>query len=60
MIHNQPDLQVIRRMHSLFPAIIAAFSALAMSLYVDIDLTSINALAELTKHQRALEGTLVE
>ena len=46
-------------MHSLFPAIIAAFSALAMSLYVDIDLTSINALAELTKHQRALEGMLL-
>ena len=52
------EQELIRRLHSVFPAVVAGFTALSLSLYVDIDKTCLAALAELTAHQKALAGLL--
>mmetsp|Transcript_5143 Transcript_5143/g.5278 ORF Transcript_5143/g.5278 Transcript_5143/m.5278 type:complete len:332 (+) Transcript_5143:143-1138(+) len=52
------EQELMRRLHSAFPAIIAALATLATSMYVDIDKTSIAVLEELAQHQKALNGVL--
>jgi hypothetical protein len=52
------EQELVRKVHSVFPAFIAGLASLATSLYVDIDKTCIAALAELTQHQKALSGVL--
>lgn len=44
--------ELIGNVHSVFPAVIVALAAVATSLYVDIDKTSIAVLGELTQHQK--------
>lgn len=46
------EQELMRHIHSIFPAVIIALAALATSMYVDIDKTSIAVLKELTEHQK--------
>ena len=52
------EQELIRRVHSVIPAVVAGFTALSLSLYVDMDKTCLAALAELAAHQKALAGLL--
>ena len=46
------EQELMRHIHSAFPAIIVGLASLSTSLYVDIDKTSIGVLKELTSHQK--------
>lgn len=52
------EQELMRRLHSVFPAIIAALAALATSMYVDIDKTSIAVLGKLSQHQKVSFTTI--
>lgn len=46
------EQELMRHIHSIFPAVIIAFANLATYLYVDIDKTSIAVLKQLSQHQK--------
>eukprot|EP00981_Chlorochromonas_danica_P008832 scaffold2312_cov165-Ochromonas_danica.AAC.72 len=54
------EFELLQLLHSAFPFIIASLSALAMSLYVDIDSTTLAVLKEVFEHQRAMAELLYQ
>lgn len=54
------EFELIRYMHSIFPAVLAGFRCLSEYLYVDIDRTSMQALELLKENQEAMTELLTE
>jgi hypothetical protein len=54
------EFELIRYMHSIFPAVLAGFRCLSEYLYVDIDRTSMQALELLKENQEAMTELLIE
>lgn len=52
------EFELLQLLHNAFPFIIASLSALAMSLYVDIDSTTLAVLKDVFEHQRAMAEVL--
>ena len=60
MPNTLTEFELIRYMHSFFPAFLAGFRCLSEYLYVDIDQTSLQALQLLTENQEAMTNLLIE
>jgi hypothetical protein len=52
------EQELMKIVHSAFPALIAALAAVSILVYIDIDKISIEVMQELTQHQKDINGVL--